>query len=65
VIEELETMTANIMVAKGKVSDAEIAAQKLPPSEAVDNLRDSIDSCLVEIGWVLEYIKMVAKAAQP
>jgi len=59
--EELETMTENLKVARGKILDVQIAAEKLPPSQASDDLRDTIEAALDELTWMLHYIGNVAK----
>ncbi len=61
--EHLETMTANLKAAQGKIADAQIAAEKLPPSQASDDLRDAIESTLDELTWALHYIGKVAQQA--
>ncbi len=64
-IDELETITANIKKAQGLVSDAQIAVEKLPSGAAVDNLLDAIESTRSELEWVLHYLLATKEELRP
>ena len=59
--DEFETTLANLKKAQGLVSDVQIAADKLPPSQASDDLRDAIEAAIDELNWAAHYIGDVAK----
>lgn len=64
-MDELEAITANIKKAQGLVSDAQIAAEKLPSGAAVANLLDAIESTQGELEWVLHYLLATKEELQP
>lgn len=65
-IDELETMTANLRKAQGLIADVLHAAEKLPPSDTADELYELVESLTddaAEALTKLQYMTHKAKGA--
>jgi len=63
-IDELETMTANLRKAQGLIADVLHAAEKLPPGDTADELYELVESLTNDAAEALTKLQYMAQQAK-